>query len=399
VASGNLLWDVGSFGPQGRPHIYPPLFHGVTALLYRAGIPLETIARGMAPLLFTGTILSLYLFVQYIWDPPTALVTCFFAAVSPALLDRGIAYTPESLSFIFLLLAFYFFFKEKWVASGVCGGLLLLTHGITSLTFFIVILVYTGSEVILHKKMNWKGLLIVCGLAAIISSPWLIRSVPVFIPRGFSYPLSYYPQRLGIIHVVLACLGVRWLSKDIKSLVIFSFAVPLLLLSQYSPSLPYRFVEILVFPLCILTGVFIHGLKTTRWTYIGVSALFLMAFAQGFWSVEDYSPAVTDEEIAAFTWAGSVSVQGYTIMSEGKAAPLIAYFSSTPPVKGAYQFGAPSISERNQDVREFYAAYPDSLFSKYEISLIYFGTQERLSASSPPLDTIYATTHTQFSHR
>jgi hypothetical protein len=371
----------------------------MTALLYRSGVPLETIARGMAPLLFTGTILSLYLFVQRLWNPPTALVTCFFAAVSPALLDRGIAYTPESLSFIFLLLAFYFFFKEKWVASGICSGLLLLTHGITSLTFFMVIFVYTGGRFILSKKGNWKGLLIAYGLALIIGSPWLIRSVPVFIPRGFSYPLSYYPQRLGIIQVILACLGVRWLSKDNKSLAIFSFALPLLLLSQYSPSLPYRFVEILVFPLAILTGVFVHGLKTTGWTSLGVSVLFLMAFTQGFWSVEDYSPVVTEEEIAAFTWAGSVSVQGYTIMSEGKAAPLIAYFSSTPPVKGAYQFGAPHISELNLDVREFYAAYPDSLFSKYEVSLIYFGAQERLSASPPPLDTIYATASTQFFHR
>ncbi|MBU7042249.1 MAG: glycosyltransferase family 39 protein [Theionarchaea archaeon] len=399
VASGDLLWDAGSFGPEGRPHLYPPLFHVITAFLFRAGIPLETVARGMAPLVFTGTILALYLFVQSVWNRPTALAACFFASVSPALLDRGAAYTPESLSFIFLFCGFYFFFKHRWVISGVCGGLIILTHGITSITFFSVLLMAALCDMCIVKQSDWKGVIIICVVALIIGSPWLVRSFPVFIPRGFSYPLSYYPQRLGVIQVVLALLGGVFLSKDEKSLFIVAFAFPLLVLSQWSPSLPYRFVEFLVFPVCILAGIFIESMHLSYWKSCAVGVLFLMAFTQGFWSIEQYAPVVSEEEITAFTWAGSLSVSGYTIMSEGTAAPLIAYFSHTPPVKGAYQFGAPAITERNEDVRQFYTEYPDELFSTYNVFLVYYGAEERAYASVPPLDAVYATGNTAFFHR
>lgn len=399
AAHGELFWDYGSFGPEGRPQIYPPLLHVFTALLFRTGIPLEVIPRGMAPILFTATILTLYLFIKEVWNRSTALVACFFASVSPALLDRGVAYTPESLSFIFLFCGFYFFSKHRWVLSGVCGGLLLLTHGITSITYFSVLLCYTVCGYVIFKKSEWKGVLILCVVALAVGSPWLMRSFPAFIPRGFSYPLSYYPERLGVIQVVCAFLGGAFLSRDTKSLFVLSFALPLLVLSQVSPSLPYRFVEFLVFPACILAGIFVNGLRTINWKPWAVAVLFLMAFAQGFWSIEQYSPVVTEEEVAAFTWAGTLSVKGYTIMSEGNAAPLIAYFSQTPTVKGAYQFGAPDIVERNKDVRQFYMEYSSSLFSKYDVSLVYFGAEERLYATGPPLDAVYTTRNTKFFHR
>ena len=399
VAHGEFLWDYGSFGPEGRPQIYPPLLHVLTAFLYRMGIPLEFIARGMAPLLFTATIFTLYMFVKEAWNGSTALAACFFASISPALLDRGVAYTPESFSFIFLFCGFYFFFKHRWILSGVCGGLVLLTHGITSITFFSVLIAFTVCRTCILKKSEWKGMLIICMVALIIGSPWLLRSLPSFIPRGFSYPLSYYPERLGVIQVVLALLGGVFLSRDGKSLFVMAFALPLLVFSQVSPSLPYRFVEFLVFPVCILAGIFIEGLRTTRWKPHAVIVLFLMAFTQGFWSIEQYSPVVTEEEVAAFTWAGSSSVEGYTIMSEGKSAPLISYFSQTPTVKGAYQFGAPDIIQRNSDVRQFYIEYSSSLFSKYDVSLVYFGAEERMYGSDPPLNAVYATGHTKFFHR
>lgn len=401
-SQGEFFYDTGSFGPEGRPHGYPPVFHLMTAGIYVA-TPADfvTIARVMPPVIFVGIIYSLYVMTNRIFNEKIAVTTCLFAAVSPLLLDRAVSYTPEALSFIFINMGLLFFWQKKWLYSSVCGGLLILTHGLSSAAFFSVIFIFNLFAYIILKENMSKQFILVLILSAIISVPWVIRSVPMFVPKGFAYPLEWYPEKLGWIHLLLAFLGVVTLKKDRKSVFVISFVFPLFLLSQYAYSLPYRFTEFLVFPVCILAGLAVSNFNynsiNPKLFTVAIPIIFLLAFAQSYWIIQKYHPVVTHEEIAAFTWLDDTTISSETVISEWKTAPLIAFFSKRAPVKGAYQFGAPDIAQRTQDTVQFYTVYDTAIMSKYDISFVYYGTEEH-QYTQPPFSRVYATSHTSWYH-
>lgn len=404
-STGEFTWDSGSFGPEGRTHSYPPVFHVMTALIHTAGIPLEGIARFLPPFLFVFTIYSFYILVKEVLNEKIALISCLLASVSPIILDRSLSYTPEALSFIFFNVGLTFFWKGNWKITGLLGGLLVLTHGITSVAFFSIILFYTFFSLLILREnyVKWlKHLFLIFMLSALISSVWALQGMPSFVPYGGKDPLQLYPQKLGWIQSLLAFLGLTFLSKDKKSIFVLSFAGCLFLLSQNPVSLPYRFIEFLAFPVCMLAGITLYYLKNQPYVTLknqtysaAVLVLFILSFAQGYWYTEKYSPVVTHEEKAAFYWLNTNSVHGYTIMCEWRTAPVLAFFSERAPVKGAYQFGAPNITERTEDTLLFYTEYPEHLIEKYEISHVYYGLEEKkYGYDTPPFDNVYSTLYT-----
>lgn len=393
-STGEFTWDSGSFGPEGRSHSYPPVFHVMTALIYTAGIPLEGIARFLPPFLFVLTIFSFYILVKEVLNEKIALIACLFASVSPIILDRAISYTPEALSFILFNLGLTFFWKGNWKMTGLLGGLLVLTHGITSAAFFSVLVLYTFFSLLALKENYLKNLFLVIILSAFIASIWALQGIPAFVPYGGKEPLQLYPQKLGWIQCLLAFLGLTCISKDKKSIFVLSFVGTLFLLSQNPVSLPYRFIEFLAFPVCMLAGAGLYHLKNRKY-FTAIFLLFMLSFAQGYWYTEKYNPVVTHEEKAAFQWLNTNSVKGCTIMCEWRTAPVIAFFSGKAPVKGAYQFGAPHIRERTEDTLLFYTEYPEYLVSKYDISHVYYGLEEKkYGHNKPPFDRVYSSLHT-----
>ncbi len=394
-SQGEFLWDSGSFGPEGRPHTYPPLFHSMTAVLFRTGIPPETLGRGLPAFLFFISVYTLYILAREIFNESIALLSCFLASVSPILLDRGMSYTPEVLSFIFINLGLVAFWQGKWKTAGFLGGLILLTHGISSVTFFSVLLCYCVFSFLLLKKNYWKLFFQVLIISFLVSSFWIFRAFTSHLPYGGMHVLSYYPQKLGWIQTVCAFLGLTCLSKDKKTIFVLSYAGTLLLLSRNPVSLPYRFVEFLAFPVCILAGVGLYKLilsKKAKYLLI----IFLIAFAQGYWYTEKYQPVISEEEKTAFIWLNSTSVEGYTVISEWRTAPVLAYFSERTTVKGAYEFGAFMLGERTEDTKLFYTEYPEYIILKYDISYVYYGIEEKKYYLKPPFDNVYSTSQTSF---
>jgi 4-amino-4-deoxy-L-arabinose transferase-like glycosyltransferase len=395
-SEGHITWDSGSFGPQGRPHTYPPVFHLFTALLYRAsGLPLETLARILPPFLVTLTIITLYLLTKTLFTEKVALSSCLLAAVCPLFLDRAVSYTPELLAFILFNLGLYTFYKQKWLLSGILGGLLVLTHGLSSAAFLAVILTYTFFSRVILRKNYLKHFVAVVLITVVIAAPWVLLQPPAFFPKGFAYPLELYPEKLGIITLLLAFLGVTFLTRNKETVFLLSGAGSLLLLSQVAFSLPYRFTEFLLFPVAILAGISLSRISR----YWVVVPLFLLAFAQGYWVIEPYHPVVTTEQVHSYSWLSSSSVSGSTVICEWRTAPVMAFFSHTPPVKGAYQFGAPDLAKRTADTTAFYTNYDISILQAYTISFIFYGPEERLLYSEPPFSRVYATGETAFYHQ
>jgi hypothetical protein len=366
------------------------------------GIPLPVLAQMLTPVLFCLTVYSFYYAVNHIFGHKTAVVSCLFAAVSPLLLDRGVSYTPESLSFIFFNFGLVAFWQKKWKIAGILGGILVLTHGIASTAFFFVIFFYTMCSFVIVRENVVKCFVQVVIVMVAIAAVWVYAATPAFIPQGFAYPLSVYPEKLGWIQVLLAFFGLTSLKKDKKSVFVLSCAGSLFLLSQYSLSLPYRFCEFFVFPVCILAGKgYTHiACSNTRINFQAVDVVFvllvLLSFTQGYWYIEKYHPVVTTEEVTAFTWLTTSSVES-TIMTEWRTAPILAYFSQRPPVKGAYQFGAPDLIERTNNTKQFYQNYDETILSLYNISFVYYGIEER-EYSEPPFDKVYATHNTGLYH-
>lgn len=396
-SQGEFFWDSGSFGPEGRPHTYPPLFHFMTAAIYTTtDIPLETLARFLPPFLFAVTIYTFYILVKEVLNEKIALVSCLFASVCPILLDRGLSYTPEALSFIFFNAGLTFFWKSNWKMTGVMGGLLILTHGITTAAFFFILFIYTISAFVVLRENYWKHFLLVVILSGAIAFMWAVHSLPSFIPYGGKEPLNIYPQKLGWIQTLLTFLGLTFLTKDKRSIFLLSFSGALFLLSQNPVSLPYRFIEFLAFPVCILAGIAVSSIRIPKVYYsLSILILFLLSYAQGYWYIEKYSSVVTHEEREAFVWLNENSVSG-TVMSEWRTAPLLSFFSGRAAVKGAYQFGAPGIRERTEDTQLFYTDYPGYILSKYEISFVYYGKEEKAHGNEPPYDKVYSTVSTGF---
>jgi 4-amino-4-deoxy-L-arabinose transferase-like glycosyltransferase len=397
-AAGHFLWDAGSFGPEGRPHNYPPLFHVMTAFFYVVTrINLEVLARFLPPFIFAAVIYTFYLLVKEIFTEKIAVISCLFASVTPIILDRGVSYTPEVLSLVFFNVGLLYFWKKNWILTGVMGGLLVLTHGLASAAFFSVLVFYTFFSSVVLKENVWKLFIKVIILSCVISSFWILQSVPQHVPYGGDELLRLYPLKLGWTQVLCAFLGLTSLKENKKSVFIISYAGSLLLLTRNPVSLPYRFIEFLAFPVCILAAKGICNIKPK--IQYALIVLFLMSFAQGYWYTEKYIPVVTAEEKTAYTWLDTTSVEGYTIMTEWRTAPVLAFFSGKAPVKGAYQFGAPTLKERTDDTSTFYEEYPDSILFKYNISFVYYGKEEQTHQYEPPYNKVYATLRTGFYHR
>ncbi len=406
---GQFLWDAGSFGPEGRPNTYPPLFHGFTALLHLlTGLPFETLARFLPPFLFTLFIYTFYILVKEVTTEKIALVSCLFASVSPILLDRGMSYTPEALSFTFINCGLVFYLRGRIKTAGIMGGLLLLTHGLSSAAFFSVLLIFSAASFAFIKEDRWsylKHFTLVSALSLLIFAFWGLRSAPTHIPYGGEYPLALYPSKLGWIQVFLAFLGFTFLSKDKKTLFILSFAGSVFILTRNPISLPYRFVEFLALPVCMLAARGIYCIKmnttlTLKKVNVSLIILFSLAFINGSWSVEKYKPMVTEGEKTSFLWLNETSVEGLTIMTQWRTAPILAYFSERPPLKGAFEMGALNLRERTEDTQLFYTTYAEDLISKYAVSYVYYGLEEaKYGHEEPPFDKVYSTRHTAFYHR
>ncbi|MBU7025716.1 MAG: hypothetical protein HXS48_02150, partial [Theionarchaea archaeon] len=55
----------------------------------------------------------------------------------------------------------------------------------------------------------------------------------------------------------------------------------------------------------------------------------------------------------------------------------------------------PHIRERTEDTLLFYTEYPEYLVSKYDISHVYYGLEEKkYGYNKPPFDKVYSSLHT-----
>ena len=248
-AGGPVLQAVWEAAPQGRPHLYPPLFHLLFLPLREAGLPLMTLARFWTWLSFPALLLAVWLTLRQVGSPRLAALT-LIALVTPYSFFLGsINYVPATLTLIFAMGILAALKRQRWVAGGLLLALVFWTHA--GLSWLLALsLVLFGLFSRSHRKTAW--LCVAVGLAG--AAPWLLHLAQHssnfrFAPRGEEHFLEF-----SLLPLVLALIGgiVAWRKGGI-----YRFWVALAL--GFLPMLAgYRFRFFAaqgLFPILLLTGI------------------------------------------------------------------------------------------------------------------------------------------------
>ena len=360
------LYDTGSFGPDGRTQVHPPVFHFFAALLIYF-IPPETAARWTPPVMFCFILLLWYLLIATYYKKSTALLSSLLLLTVPAFIDLGFLFSPQPFSLI-LIFAALLFFEKNFVITGILGGIILMTHFTGAFYFFLVI------SVLSLLKRNKAGLTIVV-ISFITASPYLIYffcNYPSLEPVLGLPDLKYFISKTTLSILALAVLGIR---KDTFAAALSAGA--LLTLVQ-----PTNFCYI-AFPLVLFSALFVQNFLHRKWAVITFVFIFWVLLIPSHQYTSKLQPAAS--EYSSFVWLNQNSVPS-VIASGWYQAPIIAAVADRTPVLG---FSFPD-ETRVADMSHLYKG-DTLLLDFYDISYVYFGAHEEYDYQTVdlPLDKVY----------
>ncbi|KYK37060.1 MAG: hypothetical protein AYK19_07625 [Theionarchaea archaeon DG-70-1] len=364
-------YDSGSFGPEGRPQVYPPVFHIVSALLIRVlSVDGLFLARWGPPFLFCALIMVWYFLISQLYQKSTALLSSLFLLAIPAFTDLGFLFSPQSFALIFIFLAFYFL--DRPVISGIFGGIVVMTQFSAVFYFFLVLTIWS-----LLDPTKRKSAAKTIALSLAIASPYLSYFVYHFPSFGIvlgNLGFKYFFLKTTFGVTALALLGLK------KEWFAVSLGIPGLVLSSLQPT---NFCY-LTFPLALFSAFFVHDFFIHK--KYGVIAFIFLFWLLLIPSQEYISKLQPVSEYESFVWLKENSVDSI-VASGWYQAPVIAFVSERTPVLG---FGFPD-ETRVEDMSLLYNG-DTKLLDYYDISYVYFGSYEEYDYHSVnlKLDRVYS---------
>lgn len=422
-SNGFFTFDPVSFGPEGRPHTYPPLFHiillGLYKLLNQFGLSLTDTARLIPSILFPLSTISTFLFIRRFYGEKVGLLTSFFVLVMPVSLDRGIIASPQSVALILIPLGFLTYllgFEEKkyLLLSGVLSSAVFYTHGLSFIVFYLSIAMYTLLLYLTNKETKIQNFCFFTLITIIISLPWGIQllkhGIASNIPYGGIFKLSFYPVKLGYITMALALPGVVFLLLRGKNedLMLLSWGVIAFVFSRnYLASLdllPFRFLEFLAYPIAFYSSFALFEFAKDKKKEAIIAAIIGVMIISSFSAAEYVSkvkPMIGSEEYSAFIYLRDNSMFGnITVASSWFTSPIIGKVSGLKTVEGGYASGSWDYIQRSQDIKALYSGNY-SMIDNYNVKYSYVGPREiaefrnsesYINASS--IDRLYSTSKT-----
>ena len=276
-AGGYSTWDFWQYAPVGRPHIYPPFFHIILALLMKIRLSPMFLARFFEVLTPVAFLIVLWNFIRKSFDNRLAffVLLASFSLFSFCLsLSNNI---PAALALIFGIIAFDQFFRKGAWRALIFFTLMFYTHiGVS--WFFIFTLGFYGLFNS-HARQKCLGLL---SASIILAAPILIREFNLLINNpaiGFGLNEKYF-SKIKVIDYLFAAYGLILIVKIKGRYRIF---VSLLAASLVFLIYPYRFFPAEGFlPVILLVGVaFTHlfdKFKLAKKRIKIISALVLIYF-------------------------------------------------------------------------------------------------------------------------
>mgnify|MGYP001619482858 FL=1 len=163
-----------------QPFWAPPLFHFISAFLYKIFIPISsglanTGSKLVSPIFGTLTIVVLYMIVRRFFDEKIAFYSMIFINFMPLFLDYSIYSYVDSTAAFFSVLSVYLMLNDKYVISSVSLGLALLSK--YNAVFMYPVIFYLAYKITKNKQGIYKKLALVAFLPLAISSIWFIRNL------------------------------------------------------------------------------------------------------------------------------------------------------------------------------------------------------------------------------
>lgn len=419
-SNGYFTYDPVSFGPEGRIHTYPPLFHilllGIYKIVNLGGMSIVDAARIMPTILFPLSAISTFLLVNKFYGKEVGLLSSFFVLVIQVSLDRGIIASPQSLALVLMPLGFLTYLlglkERKYLyASGILSSAVFYTHGLSFIVFFLSIVLFTLLVYLVKREMKLQNFFIFTVITIIISFPWifqlLMHGIASNIPYGGVFKLSFYPVKLGYITMALALPGAVFLilRKNEEDLMLISWGTVAFLLSRnYITSLdllPFRFIEFLAYPLAFYSAFAIFEFAKDKRREAVLAAIIGIMIISSFPAAEYVSkvkPMLGNEEYSAFSYLNENSIKSnFTVASSWFTSPILGKISGVKTVEGGYASGSWDYVKRSQDIKALYSGNY-SVIDTYNIKYAYLGPREiaefknsekYINASS--IDKLYST--------
>ncbi len=162
-----------------QPFWPPPLFHFVSAFLYKLTAPISMNLADLSlklasPIFGTLSVIILFFIARRLFDERIAFFSMIFINFVPLFLDYSIFSYTDSTTTFFSVLSVYLILKNKHLLSAVSLGLAIIAkyNGI----FMYPMLLYLTYRLIKDKNERLKNLFIMAVVPLIISSAWFLRN-------------------------------------------------------------------------------------------------------------------------------------------------------------------------------------------------------------------------------
>lgn len=419
-SNGYFFFDPVSFGPEGRVHTYPPLFHIIFLALYKLfdllGLSVMDTARLMPSILFPLSGISIFLLINKFYGKEVGLLTSFFVLVIPVSLDRGIINSPQSLALVLIPLGFLAFLlglkdKKYLYLSGVLSSAIFYTHGLSFIIFFLSIVLFIALIFLTKRENKSKNFLILSLITLVLSSPLIVHlilnGIVSNIPYGGVFQISIYPVKLGYITMALAIPGAVFLilRKKEEDLMLLSWGIMAFILSRNYLAgldlLPFRFIEFLAYPVAFYSSFAIFEFTKDKKREVIIATIISLMIISSFPAavyVSKVKPMIGNEEYSAFIYLNKNSLpNSYTVASSWFTSPMIGKISQRKTVEGGYSSGSWDYVKRSSDIKALYAGNYSAI-DIYSIKYIYIGVQEIADfknsenyLNKSPFDRVYST--------
>ena len=272
--NGLVLHDFWEAAPEGRVHLYPPLFHLLWVPLARMGVPLLFMAKLWSWMGLPLLLLLAWIVFSEIATPRMACLSVLALATPYSFFLSAVNYAPANLVLAGALGLILAVLKKRWLAGGLLLGLTFLLHAGLPWLLAAGLILYALIEPSFRKTV--AATLSVGILAA---SPWLIHlglhlHLLQFHPRGEERMLE---TPILLVGLGLAGLWIAWRKKGAGERLLAAMAIGFLpMLAGYR----FRFFSAQgLFPFLILAAVAMDWLaQKIKRPVVILSALSLILF-------------------------------------------------------------------------------------------------------------------------
>lgn len=195
---GQAFWE---FAPFGRPHLYPPLFHFLELIFFKAGLPPILIARLFDFLIFPVFLTLIWLILRNLYGSKFSFFSLFLMGSTPSLHLFLVNHIPFTLAFLFGIFSFYYHRKGRFLSSLVCLVFSFYAHPLVP---WLMVLSFIFQAFLCRSD---RRLFKVSAYAIILALPLLFHELRYLDYFRILKTFEFYCAEISLLLLFLALFG------------------------------------------------------------------------------------------------------------------------------------------------------------------------------------------------